>query len=192
MTITNIDLPAKLLRAAQEYQAVNDVRYYLNGIVINTAGYIGSTNGHCAFWAQCAEAKQLKNTIIMNIGGAIPAKAETAHISLHENGNAGYMWFSCELGRHVLKKGSKVYLGLNLVDGTFPDLERVMPKGELVATPAIGLNPNYIAKAGKAGRALGSKSPTVELRFRGADSCIEMLLKHADYNAKVIVMPCEI
>lgn len=188
-TITNIDLPAKLLRAAKQYQAVRDVRSYLEGTLLHPDGHIAATNGHAMFWAQCDEAKLLDNALIMQICGAVPASAETAHIALHLEEKAGYMWFSDAFGISVPKSGRKTFRAFSLIDGTYPDLERVLPKGEPVATEAIGINPEYIGKANAALKALGARYPTVEMQLRGINSSIEMLLKGTDYNAKVIVMP---
>lgn len=119
-------IQSKLIRAALVCAAKNDVRYYLNGIHI-TPKYIEATNGHVAL--RMEHGIRTKKNIIVQFEGSVPLKAETTElifskepIAIHRNG----------LERRIS------ITGIKLVDGRFPDMERVIPdKVDFSISPVI-------------------------------------------------------
>ena len=118
------------LRAAQMMQPKNDVRYYLNGVFLGANGDIVATDGHTLFYAPSSfEAGQIEDTII-NIEGLIPKNVETA-------------FFDFE--RKVIIAGKKT-LPFTVIEGKFPDYNRVIPKEDAPDSFYIHIAPKYLKK----------------------------------------------
>lgn len=109
-------LQSKLIRAALVCAAKNDVRYYLNGVHI-TPKYIESTNGHVAL--RMEHGIRTKKNIIVQFEGPVPAKAETTELVFNKEAFA--------IHRDAFERRISI-TGIKLVDGRFPDMERVIPK----------------------------------------------------------------
>ncbi|EBD0679369.1 hypothetical protein ABVL59_002546 [Salmonella enterica] len=109
-------IQSKLIRAALVYAAKNDVRYYLNGLHI-TAKYIEATNGHVAL--RIEHGIRTKKNIIVQFEGPVPVKAETTELVFNKEAFA--------IHRDAFERRISI-TGIRLVDGRFPDMERVMPK----------------------------------------------------------------
>ncbi len=186
-----IRLPARLLKAAMNYQAKGDVRYYLNGILVSSSGFISATNGHQLFHAQCEEAKELEEDMIFAILGKIPAKAVTANI-VFSGEDEGYIWFQDGIERPLKKQDVKQCLFFSVIYGKFPDVDRVLPKGELVPTDQFGINPTYMATIATALRDLGARSEFIKVKLRGNKSSVEISLVTPEHKASVVIMPVRI
>lgn len=109
-------IQSKLIRAALVCAAKNDVRYYLNGVHI-TPKYIESTNGHVAL--RMEHGIRTKKNIIVQFEGPVPAKAETTELVFNKEAFA--------IHRDAFERRISI-TGIKLVDGRFPDMERVIPK----------------------------------------------------------------
>lgn len=109
-------IQSKLIRAALVCAAKNDIRYYLNGIHINPK-YIEATNGHVAL--RMEHGIRTKKNIIVQFEGPVPAKAETTELVFNKEAFA--------IHRDVFERRISI-TGIKLVDGLFPDMERVIPK----------------------------------------------------------------
>ncbi|EAQ7564921.1 hypothetical protein D5U74_18355 [Salmonella enterica] len=109
-------IQSKLIRAALVCAAKNDVRYYLNGLPI-TLKYIEATNGHVAL--RIEHGIRTKKNIIVQFEGPVPAKAETTVLVFNKEAFA--------IHRDAFNRRISI-TGIRLVDGCFPDMERVIPK----------------------------------------------------------------
>lgn len=119
-------IQSKLLRAALVCAAKNDVRYYLCGLHI-TPKHIEATNGHVAL--RMEHGIRTKKNIIVQFEGPVPAKAETTELVFNKEAFAIHRdAFDCRIS----------ITGIRLIDGGFPDMERVIPKKfNLSIHPAI-------------------------------------------------------
>ena len=72
-------VPAALVKAAMLFQAKNDVRYYLNGIMI-TKSHIVATDGHVMFVSPYESDLRPDEQMIIAIKGKIPAKAHNLEL----------------------------------------------------------------------------------------------------------------
>ncbi len=131
------------VRAAQKFQAVKDVRYYLEGFVLKQDGRICATNGHCMF--VCPIERPPVRDIIIKIIGKVPASAVTVEFEFtSEVGGIA----RCVNGRLETKD---VHL-FEVIDGKFPDIDRVIPSTEArarskeVEPPMPAFNIEYIVK----------------------------------------------
>lgn len=109
-------IQSKFIRAALVCAAKNDVRYYLNGLHI-TPKHIEATNGHVAL--RMEHGIRTRKNIIVQFEGPVPAKAETTELVFNKEAFA--------IHRDVFERRISI-TGIKLVDGLFPDMERVIPK----------------------------------------------------------------
>lgn len=187
--MNNLILPAKPIKAAMYYMAKMDVRYYLNGVHINPKGYIEATNGHCAIRVKCEEAKQYESTIV-RINGVIPAPSELIYINIDDAGS-GYCYFEKAIGGYVESNGIRKTLGVLEIEGSFPDLDKIAKSIDPSPLINIGFNPEYIALAGKAQRALGSRFPVVKAVMSAKDKAIKLDFVNPSYEAYSLVVPAK-
>lgn len=167
-----------LLESALVFQAKNDVRYYLNGICFMPDGRVVSTDGHRAFIGGKHENK-LKDNAIVKVGKS-PTKAyshavintDTKLITYHDEG------------------GLMVGAGIcDVIDGCFPDIDRVIPK-EKSPAEEIGFNAKYLADVEKAAKLFNPKFEGVRFELNGNTSAaVANLSSPEGLTAKVIVMP---
>ncbi|WP_299198419.1 hypothetical protein [uncultured Amphritea sp.] len=188
--IKKIELDANLLRAATPFSAKSDPRYYLHGIYLDSAGYITATNGHVMFRAPCLEAKELQESLIINIKGTIPAKATKGMMTLIEGEKIGLIEFYNPIS--AASHSTHEHRAFEIIDGKYPDVEKVIPTGDPIPTPFIGINPDYVSLVSKAEKALGNRYSNAIFKFRGKNTAIEVNIKNHDYNALVIIMPIRI
>ena len=184
-----ISIPAKAIHAATLFQAKGDARYYLNGICLQKSGHVAGTNGHLAIRVECEAAQALEEDKIIAINGKIPPKADTAQLVFFESKQEGYMYFDDGLGIPVEKNGARELCGFKVIDGKFPDITKVIPKGKLTAVDEIGFNLDYAATIGKAIKVLGLKIPQAAFKFRGANQSIEVEANTPNGKATIILMP---
>jgi DNA polymerase-3 subunit beta len=143
---TTITVNADMLRAALLCTSAEETRYYLNGVFVDPAGKLVSTDGHRMFV------------------GAIDLASDNTDDNPAPGSFTG--WIIC---RDVLKRalaGHKLPtitiapdrvgdIACKPIDGTFPDWRRVVPS-EITGTVAQ-FNPAYVADMGKIGLLLQGK-----------------------------------
>ena len=141
---------AKVVRGATIFQAKQDIRYYLNGVFFGKNGKVVGTNGHAAF-VSSHDAKLTKDTIIQ-ITGAIPVFADEVEFIILDNSKESLVMVRC----YHSVKGMEKILGGKLIDGKYPDIDKVIPDHSEKALKKckginkIGLNAGYMAAAHKA------------------------------------------
>ena len=178
----NFTLPAKPLKAAKRFQASNDVRYYLNGILVSTDGKIVATDGHRMIVIESEEAKSFESDTIIKLYGTIPVSAHKCHFHfIDENSGVVTMTNGHDMDTNKTMR-------FELVDGRFPDYKRVMPKGKREAVESIGLNLVYAGIAGDAIKDLGLKFVTAKLCFYGQNNATLMKVRGIE-NADIVIMP---
>ena len=172
------------LAVAMIYMAKNDARPYLNGIHLNKEGWIQATNGHQSVRIACPALKALdENIIICPDKGAIPKSADIAEID-----------FESKTIRFTASGSSIKTIGFILVDGRYPDLNRIYNCRAPGPVDSIGLNPKYLADLQKIAAALGLESmPPAKLEFRGRVGSVRITFPHcASYGIEILLMPCKL
>jgi hypothetical protein len=127
------------LRAANEFRARGDVRYYLNGIRINK-NYIEATNGHTAIRMKSGIRTRLD--VIVDFKGKIPAAAIKTKLEFSKGKNTAYHYDGFE-------QCIAVQL-FDIQDGKFPDFNRVIPESYELADKHPSLQAKYMAQIDKA------------------------------------------
>ncbi|SFO10014.1 hypothetical protein [Xenorhabdus japonica] len=174
-------IKSNLLRAALVCVAKNDPRYYLYGVHI-TSKYLESTNGHVAL--RLEHGVNTRRQAIVQFHGKIPKKAETTELHFTKEPYAVH--------RDIA--GVRVgFTVLSMLDGLFPDLDRVIPKKVENGIPHF--QAEYLAYPYEMFKA-DSGFITVSMYPSGmTDSC---LMKFSDNinqrygNPQFVVMPCRV
>lgn len=188
-------VPAAIVKAAMLFQAKQDIRFYLNGVMFDNRGAIVATNGHIMLVAPCEEIKQISDPMIISIHGTIPAPAHELELFLDDEGKFGFIkLISGTPGIPLMTaEGHAKRMFFDVIEGKFPDYQRVIPSGNLEPVDVIGLNFDYADRVAKAAKALGQKCPQCAMKFRGKTQSIEVEIKNTIYEGvKVIIMPCRI
>lgn len=206
-------VPAALVKAAMLFQAKNDVRYYLNGIMI-TKSHIVATDGHVMFVSPYESDLRPDEQMIIAIKVKIPAKAHNLELFYDDESNIGVARcvevtpFNMKVRNSITGEfedvpptaaavldgqGHQQCAFFHKIDGKFPDRERVVPTGEAIPTDRIGINFDFFARVAKACKELGSRFPQCAVNLRGAKTAIEVDLQSCHYaGAKAIIMPCHV
>jgi DNA polymerase-3 subunit beta len=156
------------------FAAVNDVRYYLNGVYFECGplgGRLVATNGHHLMVARIdADRCTGEGSAIID---AESVAAALRMFKTHPAGLAMPFGFADNAGNvpHVtvgLENGQQ--FTARTVDGKFPDYQRVMPiKTDGVAAQ---FEPAYIATFAKAAKARGSRSAMVNISHNGNSAAL--------------------
>ena len=108
-----LTIPANILKAATMTMAKKDIRYYLNGVMLD-GKRISGTNGHILFVApfEC------------DLSGI----TEKTHILITPNASIMGMKGDCviDFSAMTITDGKKI-VTFAIVDGKFPDIDRVIP-----------------------------------------------------------------
>lgn len=157
-------VPYKFWEAAMMVAPKDDVRYYLNGVHL-AGNRIEATNGHMLYQAKIRlsdGALQTNNgsepfdpvwpdLIIQSVGAeptsSVKNKTVWLHISAVEDANN----FNLVI-YYVDSMFSVLHIQpASIVDGRFPDANRVIPNGKKAPKEAflIGFNPEYLAMPSK-------------------------------------------
>jgi len=174
---------ANALRAAAHCAASKDIRHYLNGVYVNfkteERATVAGTDGHFLFvcLADTQDTGELLGTALIIPIDAIKKldkKAQTVELS--------------KIGENAYRLGDIVFTP---VDGTFPDIGRVIPDESIIASreikPAI-YNPDLLVRARKALQTYYSTKLDSVFQFaQYGDDCGIM---HSGENcAQVVIMP---
>lgn len=175
----NFELDARKVRAAMFTQAKNDVRYYLNGLLIG-GGRIVSTDGHrMTIIGEDVASEEPK---IYQIKGSILKSARTCEF-VFVGDDHGFLTMKNNLGVDLDK-----VLKFCIVDGRYPDYERVMPiPGTEKTVSEIGFNVKYLADVDKVAEALGSKFTVGAFRFYESKTA-QVTIKTAECEAVCLIM----
>jgi DNA polymerase-3 subunit beta len=137
------------LRAARTHAAEKDVRYYLQGVYLDTAaGKVVATDGHRLFAANARGVKSNYPAVIIpneTIDAAL--KQFTGEYARGKSLGAVDVTVTIDDNHIAIGTPTGSVTGKAL-DGKFPDWRRVVPKAEDVGeqVPAV-LNPHYLTDA---------------------------------------------
>lgn len=175
----NFELDARKVRAAMYTQARNDVRYYLNGLLIG-GGKIVSTDGHRM--TVIGEDAAIEDPKIYQIKGSLLKSARTCE----------FVFVDKDHGFLTMKNSRSVdldkVLKFCIVDGRYPDYERVIPKpGTEKTVSEIGSNVKYLADVDKVAEALGGKFTAGAFKFYESKTA-QVTIKTAECEAICLIM----
>lgn len=189
-------LPTQAVLNAMKCTATNDPRYYLEGIHV-TKSSVEATNGHYLYQAKLKELKipdaikdlgydfEMPDSIIIRMKQKIakPVKKSGCEFMLFEiNG--------CDVVVTPLNQfGQKMacYLG-EIIEGRFPDCDRVIPTGEKEDFECVGFNSAYLKKLDEVS---DGRYGSVKLKLFGENKvAIFEIMSHSEhYEALFVLMP---
>lgn len=147
----NIEVKAAYLKAALICQAKKDIRFYLNGIFFMPDGRLAATDGHILF--NGFHESELKAGVIVAVMGNVPARFSRAIITLPDPVDGD---ITIHIGpkkgtiRYVGDIGETVGMGwCELVDGRFPDVDKVMANTELGPQEVVYIQGTLLERACK-------------------------------------------
>ena len=156
--MATINIYRTKLKAASRFMAVQDIRFYLNGVLIESNDVqtrIVATDGHTLF----AGFDDAKGDNVGSFAGIMPAETVKAILSWkapYKSANdAPVVLTTCDdlAGEHRAEWCGNVCI-FRLIDGKFPDYTRVIPQA--VSGLAGNYNPDYLARCKAAGIDMGA------------------------------------
>lgn len=169
-----------MLESTHIFRAKADIRYYLNGVCFMPGGKLAATDGHRLFMG--SHENELTENVIVSIEKSPVKKYDHAICDTE----TGLVEFFDEFERRV-----GVAL-CQLVDGRYPDVERVIPK-ETNAVDRICFNAGYLADVEKCAKLFSPKLQSVIFELSGnTNAAVAKVKSPTGETAKIIVMPMRI
>ncbi len=188
----NISIRTDILAAAALFRAINDIRYYLNGLYLETGAHgarLVGCDGHQLAVARL-EGEYPESSIILpdSLVAAVKSKAKAPQQVMLEF-NAGHQQFRKQgnaegvfVPRDITLTLGEITTTAKELDGKFPDYRRVVPS-EVDGTTAQ-FDPRLINRLDKACTILGYKS-FVGIAYNGDSSGLSVI----DERFVVVTMP---
>ena len=169
-----------MLESSHLFRAKADIRYYLNGVCFMPGGKLAATDGCRLFMG--SHENELTENVIVSIEKS-PVKKYDHAICDTETGLVEFFNLNEQ----------RVGVALcQLVDGRYPDIERIMPK-ETNAVDRIGFNAGYLADVEKCAKLFNPKYQSVVFELQGYDKAAVATVKSpVGETAKIIVMPMRV
>lgn len=190
--IINLNLPARILKAAHMMQSKNDFRYYLNGIHVNSER-IAATDGHTIFinysktWSADFHNKYPENGYIINIQGKIPGAAHSATFNEADD-SIGIVVYRNTAGKIISREL------FSTIEGKYPDTNKIDNRDRVTSINNVSYNPLYLSKCAMALSSIqnGEKWKRATVSFCGdtIETLMQYEYKHAEYGiCKCLIMP---
>lgn len=159
-----IEIPRGYVAAVARFMAKSDIRYYLNGALLEVhanVAHLVAADGHTL-----ACARIMRNGENMDgQGSAIIPRELLEKIKTKARGNFA-ITFHVDCETVTLEDGGEK-ITRPAIDGKFPDWGRVTP-AKLSGLPQF-FNPDYLVRCKKAAEDLGSKAGFFRLGYNGAE-----------------------
>ena len=169
-----------MLESTHIFRAKADIRYYLNGVCFMPGGKLAATDGHRMFMG--SHENELTENVIVSIEKS-PVKKYGHAICDTETGLVEFF--------DILEQRVGTAL-CKLVDGRYPDVERIMPK-ESNAVDRICFNAGYLADVEKCAKLFNPKWKSIIFELNGnTNAAVATVNSPTGETAKIIVMPMRI
>lgn len=177
-----MEINLKTLHAVSMAASKDKTRYYLNGVyckVKDGKQTLVATDGHMMAIYETETGQGDHDGIIIS-SDAIKTLFKAMPKKLN---------FVIEVKDGQVSMGNYITLPNVLIEGTFPDYERVIHTGEPEAITDIGFNPELVKRAGDIIKAItDSKYGFLRMQFYGQEEAAIFTTKD-DSNLRIIVMP---
>lgn len=192
--VMKLKISKLLLEGALMFQAKNDVRYYLNGICFMPDGRVSATDGHRLFVGGNHDNAIEENIIVAVTKSPVKSYA-VAYIDTdtrivdYLNMDYDNIDWNDAVSLSTMRSG----VGLcAVIDGKFPDIDRVIPK-QTAPAEQIGFNAKYLADVEKCAKLFNPKFESVRFELNGnTNAAVANLSSPTGETAKIIVMPMRI
>lgn len=184
--LPELKLDANLYNALRTAAGQSDVRYYLNGILVDMhQRRYAATDGHRLLIIPMED--KIQNTP--------PEPAKGMYIVSHTSKkipNGGRVTLRFTKDGKVEAQAQKSSFAdawtevLSIIDGKFPDIDRVVPDKPIADDKTFGFNPNYVADVVTA---LGCRTPGVQLLPGEDNGAIHVNIQGYQDRLTYVVMP---
>jgi len=182
MNAFTLQIPRSYLAAVARFAAKDDIRYYLNGVLVEVhanIAYLVGTDGHTLAVARIARDGEN----MAGQGSAILPRELVEKIKAKGNHGLALVLSVGEDGQCTLNDcGTRTTSGA--IDGKFPDWRRVIPRK--VSGEAQFLQPDFLARCKKAAEDLGSKTGNFALGYNGNSAA---LVTYDEPGILSVIMP---
>lgn len=161
----NFSIDARQIKAAMTMQAKNDIRYYLNGILIGGCKVV-ATDGHRLIAVDSPEADF--ESKIFTIKGRLSKKAMRCEFVFIGDD------YGVVMSKDGLDNDIDAVVKFSVVDGKFPDYKRAIPVGEPDKISEVGFNIGYLADVNKAAIELVNPFGGGKFSFYGTSVLIDI------------------
>lgn len=193
-----VNLTLTQLRAALLVAAKGDIRYYLNGVYVESTpdcARVVSTNGHVLYAHDNKAGSDGGNTFtgsfiiprdVLEVACKGTSKWDGATITVLDYGHSDIVIYKIKTGACLND------IEFKPLEGVFPDYCRVVPetRGKNDALTPAQFNPEYLTLWGKVSKVLGSKSgqyylfpsgnATATVEFDGHTECVGVMMPVRD------------
>jgi DNA polymerase III subunit beta len=190
-----IKVPVSIIAAASHAMAKQDIRYYLNGMMIEKSSHGGvrvvATNGHHLIVVRSASATIQQRKKAQYI---IPGKMILSIIKAAKQGME--VEFKVSSNGQVSARISDVTFHEKIIEARYPDWEKTIPEDDTVSGP-VEVAPQYIDSAIKAHSSLckfegrGTKYNGIRWHMRGNNKPLIATFGDAldEVDALAVIMP---
>ena len=181
--MNTLNLPLTVLAAVAPFMAKKDVRYYLNGAMVESAAgglRAVATDGHALAVCDSPGAGPAERLLIPR---------EAVEWALKQKGDAFTLEWEGFAGTLTTESG--IPMQVALIDGRFPDYQAVIPMLQDDRTELAGFNPEILATIAKASAGLrkagaAGKYCSVTLHGNGSNNAIGFELNGLNHGIKLI------
>lgn len=180
----NIKITKAVFESAQMARAKNDVRTYLNAIAILPDLRVAGTNGHVIFLGEKAQSSNpIKSSVLLDVQKSPTQRYH--HVVI--NTKSGLATFRTEKNESVAVSLVKI------VDGKYPDIDKLLSQFKSQSTFEIGFNAGYLSMIGKLGKLFNPKWASVKVLLSGnAGMTISEFSNTSGDYGKFVVMPMRV
>jgi hypothetical protein len=182
-------VPAKPFAAAMLCMAKRDIRYYLNGVMVDKQEII-STDGRMLYQHETAEVIHDKDGgFIIDFIGKVPLKADSIEFNLNDSNLDGVAYCKCGLGQII----SAVYF--KVIEGNYPKIKErnIICRNEIKPTVEIGIDSRLLSTLDKVVKLVGNpKFHMVHLHLAGPDKSMIFDINGHRYKSTVVIMPARL
>ena len=187
-------IPYKALKAVLIFAPKSDVRYYLEGVLLESTGTevrLVATDGHCLALYRLDEKAPIGKVILPydDVKAALSVPKTIADKEIPFEVELADLNLAVGRPKVTITHGNGTVQSFRTVGGKFPDYLRVLPR--TVSGEPAQFNPEYLNRFAQADRILGwlkrSEEPRVYIHYNGnAAALVEC--KH-DVSFLGVVMP---
>jgi hypothetical protein len=179
MQMNNFTIDARQIKAAMLMMAKNDVRYYLNGLLIG-GGKVVATDGHRMIVVDSKTSTF--DPTIFSIKGKLPARAMSCEfVFIGED-------YGVVTSKDCRDNDIDAVVKFSIIDGKYPDYKKVIPTDKCDSVSEIGFNIGYLSDVHKASVALGSGLSHGKFEFYGEGRMTLISIRTPENSAICAIM----
>ena len=187
----SVTIPVNDLKALNLFSAKKDVRYFLNGLHID-GRYITATNGHVLM--RIKHHWPVEQSFVLDSGVTVSnpilmTSRKLPNAILNFSNDCTVLKENWVQSVELIHGDNQNSQKLEIIDGQYPDIERVIPKvGDLETSNAV-IQGQYLELIGKTAKLLDPKTKAVGCRIVGNKNEAQLVKINGRDDVEIVVMP---